>query len=611
MTTYLFDRDGILRTVLAADEVVDLIHDEGSYSLDAVFAGTVEVETGEYIGFTCTDGKFRMFCAEECAYRDDKKTMEVSATDRAIIELSESIIEEQQLLDVTLTQALTALLPDGWEVVGADPGQTDKCRAYFTSAWTMCQTLEELYSWRIIPYYVFSGGKITGRQVAIEDSTPTWRGRALKSNGDAANVMVTTSGRPITRLYGIGPATNSGDVQTNMTFADVVWTIAGGDPANKPAGQCWVEDVTAKGKYGLHTAVVSITDLAGETDEEKQADLLNKTWEQLQTVKHPSVRADANLADLELLPGGENLPPIRLGDLVGIRLDNGDWVEAKVVSIKRNYARPWLGKITVGDKAQTISNQVTGLIASATHTFERLTVYQNRFYEDEALIQLNAEYIQANADRIDLFAGELGKTNIRIDGVADTISAQADKIEAQANEIALKANRTTVSAMAVEISGKASQDDLNAAVLRIDGAENKITAQAETIELKADKVKVDALETEINGKVSAQELYAAIGELETSYSDYIMTKEIDAGTAEVGTLIVTGSAAIPDASCGTLGVDGENAGWKTKTVVTNIQVTTATAEVMSSLGKAMTIMYVAGVAPTYETIKYLGSEEGA
>lgn len=485
MTTYLFDRDGILRTVLSADEVVDLIHDEGSYSLDAVFAGTVEVEPGEYIGFACADGRFRMFCVEDRAYRDDKKTCEVSATDRAVVELSESIIEDQQLLDVTLTQALEALLPDGWEVAGADPGTAEKCRAYFTSAWTMCQTLEELYSWRIIPYYVFSGGKITGKRVDLADSTPTWRGRVLKSNSDAENVMVTTSGRPITRLYGIGPATNSGDVQTNMTFEDVVWSIADGDPANKPAGQCWVEDVTAKGKYGLHTAVVSITDLTGDTDAEKQDDLLKKTWEQLQTLKRPTVRADANLVDLELLPGGEDLPPIRLGDLVGVRLDNGDWVEAKVVSVKRNYARPWLGKITIGDKADTITNQVTGLIASATHTFERLTVYQNRFREDEALIQLNAEYVQANADRIDLFAGEMSETSIRIDGVEDTISAQAKEIALKADkttvdslETTVNSQKTTINSLITEINGKVSVDDLSANVIEIIEAANiyKLTA---------------------------------------------------------------------------------------------------------------------------------------
>lgn len=555
MTTYLFDRDGVLRTALAEDEVVDLIHDEGNYTLTAVFAASVEVETGEYIGFACTDGKYRMFCAEECAYRDDKKTLEVHATDRAVIELSESIIEEVQVLDKPVAEALAAYVPEGWQITGGDAERAEKSRAYFTSAWTMCKTLEALYECRIVPHYTFGAAGITGRAIAIEDSTPQWRGRVLNSNQDAQNVCVTSSGRPITRLYGIGPATNSGDVQTNMTFDKVVWSKADGDPADKPSAQCWVEDAEAVAKYGVHAAVVYITDLTGEEGKDKQADLLKKTWEQLQTLNKPSVRAEANLTDLELIPDAGKVPSVRVGDLVGIRLDNGEWVEAKVTSIKRNYARPWLSKITVGDKAATITNQVSGLIASATHTFERLTIYQNRFHEDETLIQLNAEYIQANADRIDLFAGELGKANIRIDGVEDTISAQAKEIT-----------------------------------------------------LKADKVTVDALETVVNGKVSTEELNAKISDLETSYSDYIITKEVDAGTAEVGTLIVTGSAAIPDASCGTLGVDGTNAAWKTKTIVTGVKVTTATAEVMSSLGKAMTIMYVAGVTPTYDTIKYLGAE---
>lgn len=551
MTVYLFDESGALREALAQDEVVDLIHDVANYALDAILAGTVEAKTGEYIGFRCVDGRFRMFAIEECLYRDDKKTLELSATDRAVIELSESIIEEVQLLDATLKEALQTLMPEGWEIVGGDPEQREKSRAYFASAWTMCQTLGELYGWRIIPYYTFDAGGISGRRIAIEDGTPQWRGRVMRSNRDAANVCVTSSGRPITRLYGIGPATNSGEVQTNMTFADVEWETADGDPADKPKGQCWVEDADAVAEHGLHTAVVSITDLTGETDADKQADLLVKTWEQLQKAKAPAVRAEANIIDLEMLPNGEGVQHVDLGDLVGIRLDNGKWVEAKVISIKRNYARPWLSKITAGDKETTITTQVSNLIASATHTFERLTVYKNRFEADEYLIQLNAEYVQANAKRIDLFAGELGETNLRIDGAEKSIA------------------------------------------------------------LKADKVTIDALETEIKGKVSIDELSVKTFEILDGLSaDYLNGKDIDAGSLVGNTIngnFVSGDTVAGDeVRAGSLAVGGTDASWQSKQVVTGVKVTTATADVMSSAGKAMTIMYVSGVTPQYDTIKYLG-----
>lgn len=457
MTVYLFDKWKKVRRIIPPGGVTELIHDEGAYALTAQVASELNVLNGEYLGFRCVDGHFRLFEVTGANLDDDRHVIDITATDAIVQELAENITEDLQQLDVDLKTAIKGILPeDEWTVKGNSPDRKENSRAYYTPAWTMLQTFEQLYEWRIIPYYGFDGGKIIEKVIELKEDKAVFRGRILRSRKDAAKVYVTKTGRHITRLYGLGPAQGSQDLQTNLTFADVEWSVANGDPADKPKGQAWIEDPVAAAMDGVHTAVVSITDA------EDAVDLLKKTWEQLQIMQMPTVKADATISDMEMVPGNSR-EQIRIGDLVAIWLDAGYAVEARIIGIKRNYIRRWLTKITIGDKTATLQSQVSDLIASATHTFERLTVYQNRFKEDEELIQLNAAVIQLNAEHI--------QEN------ADSIIEHAQWILNQAELIELKA----------------SQDDLDKVVVRLDAAEGTLTAQAEEIYLKADKTYVDNL----------------------------------------------------------------------------------------------------------------------
>lgn len=436
MTLYVFDQNKSLRTALADSRVYELIHDENNDQVTAKVAQGVEIKTGEYIGFACVDGKFRLFEADDISHDDDRNVTEITAKDAAVAELQEIIIEELQQLDVTLTDALTALLPEEWTVYGEDPERLEKSRAYYSTAWAMIETFRTLYEWRIIPYYLFEGKEITGKMLELQPDVATYRGRYLQSRVDASKVYVTRSGRPITRLYGLGPATGSGDVQTNLTFAEVEWSVANGDPVDKPKGQTWVEDPEAVARHGTHSRTFYVN--SAETAEE----LLQKTWEELQKRKQPTINVQATVTDLEFIPG-QSHQKIRLGDLIAVRLKTGETVEARIVAIKRNYTRPWLTTVVIGDKKATITSQVTTLITNAAHTFERLTIYKNRFREDEALIQLNAEHIQLNATTIIEHAEQilLKADKDELDSVYVLIDAINQDIILQAEEIALKADR--------------------------------------------------------------------------------------------------------------------------------------------------------------------------
>ena len=572
VTVYLFDKDRRVRAPLGPGDAVDLIHDENNYKITISVAAKYAVKNGEYIGFTCIDDHFRLFCVTDAVLDDDKRMIDVTATDAIVQDAKEAIIEDKQLLDVTLYEALLGYRPDtSWVITGKEPDRTEKSRAYYTSLWEMITTLEQLYEWKVDAYYTFEDGAVQERVLDMHAGEPVFRGRILQAGRDASKITVTKAGRPITRLYGLGKSTGTEEEPSNLTFADVVWSVTNGDPVDKPKGQTWVEDPEAVEEEGVHT------DKFVAQDAETAEDLIKRTWEELQRRKHPTVNVKATVADMEMVEGYTH-QQIRLGDLVAVVLRDGTIVEAKIIAIKRHYFRPWMTVITIGDKKENIQSQVSSLITSATHTFERLTIYKNRFHEDEALIQLNAEHIQRNAttildhaEQILLLAEEDESVRLMLDGLTGTLTAQASKL----------------------IELEAANGDV---LLRLDGVDDTLTAQANEIYLKASKtyvdnlvaqyVKAEEIETEIlsvvdrayvTGLLSAEEL--DVGSLVASSvntnwlsADSVGTDSLVASSVNTNWLSAD-SVGTDSLSTGSLSIGGSELVKKEKYFVTSLQTT--------------------------------------
>ena len=489
MMVYIFDAAKRVRKILSPGSITELVHDEGAYSLSAAISMDAAVKNGEHIGFKCVDGHFRIFTVTQSENFDDAATAYITARDAIVMELMETIVEDLQQLDVQLIPAIEGLLAaaqtqNAWTVTGAQPERVEKSRAYYTDLWTMLETYRTLYEWQIIPYYTFSGGQISGRVIELKEDKAEFRGRILRSKKDASNVYDIKTNPPITRLYVLGKATGTEDEPKNDSIREVAWSVSAGDPVDKPQGQPWIEDPQAVAEYGVHTAVVQINDA------EDDKDLIAKGWKHLQTVKKPTSTVTATIQDLEQVPGYEN-QVIRLGDLVPIRLVNATMEEARVVGIKRDYLHHWLTKLTIGDKEATIQSQVSTLMTNATHTFERLEIFKNRFHEDEALIQLNAEMVQMNADIIEMNAQE--------------IRANAELINLKAGKEEVTELGTIITGAMIELDGvkgqidlKASKAELTETQNRLSQAEIRINGAEASIELKADRTTVDALGTRIS-----------------------------------------------------------------------------------------------------------------
>ena len=583
MTVYLFDQWKQVRKIIPPTGVTELIHDEDNHQLHAVVDMQLRVHNGEHLGFMCADKRFRLFTVVMSEDFDDRGVTIITGMDASVQELREMIVEDCTQT-TTVKQTVEGLLRsagalDLWNITGEDSTETKETKAYFTSVWNILAQCEGLYLWQIVPYYTFQGGQISGRVIELAKDEAVFRGRILKSKKDATNVYVIRTDPPITRLYVTGASAGTGDMQTSVTISGVSWSKAAGNPVDKPAGQSYIEDPEAVEKHGLHAASISLTHI--QTADE----LIRAAWEELQKRKEPTCTVEATVQDMEQVHGYQH-QIIRLGDRVPIRLSNATMEAARVINIKRDYIRPWLTKVVLGERVQTIQTQLrqmqsfsSDFSVSQDHVKKETEKNSSSIRDmgsqllmNAALIQLNAEMIQANAHVIELNAEQIRANAEQIElkagkqevtELGETVSAAMVMIDGINAQLALKATKAEVTEVSSRLSlAEIALDGANAALLLkaertdVDALGERITSAEIKVDGANSKVDVLAEEIRLAGYVTADELESAIASLGDIYADSIMTSWINAGTGEFGSLTVSGSAAIPHLSAGSIEVGG-------------------------------------------------------
>ena len=106
-----------------------------------------------------------------------------------------------------------------------------------------------------------------------------------------------------TALRGYGRGEESGDgYGRRIDFKDVEWSIAKGDPMDKPRGQDWIGDEEAKDLYGAPNGDGTFRHKFGQFEDseiEDPAELLQRTYEALQLAKQPFLNYRLNPVILE------------------------------------------------------------------------------------------------------------------------------------------------------------------------------------------------------------------------------------------------------------------------------------------------------------------------
>ncbi|MGM9574048.1 MAG: hypothetical protein ACI3VJ_06465 [Hominicoprocola sp.] len=377
LTVYLFDSTKAVRAVITRG-IVQLIHKERARTLNAEIPVKYAAKPGEYIGFACVDGRFRLFAIDYADDDDNTATTIITATDAAKDELAGTVLmvaeQERAAIGTAAKEMLTAA---GW-TLGLDEtdGRTTAVEGGLRSAWDVLAAFETDGNLFINPYYEFDGKAITGRVVDLSGKKPVYTGRLVQRGTDAENIVITRKNRPRPMIYPQG--------EDGLTIADAVWSKERGDPVDKPAGQLWIGVTEAVAKYPGQGQVYDV-----ETDD--PAELMAKGWEKAQESAEAGLTATATISDMEMIRG-QSWKSIRLFCIVRVRPRFGQDAEAQVIEIARNYVRNDETKITLGEEPDSSANQIRKLAKTTAANVRELGKYKAQWKDMLVTVEELEEY---------------------------------------------------------------------------------------------------------------------------------------------------------------------------------------------------------------------------
>lgn len=345
-------------TVLgSSSEVIRCIMDEAAYTL--TLAVPLEVYArynvaGGFVALTTLDNAVELFRVQKAVTSEPEGTVELYAESIGYDLAFAPFIRDRRPDGLPAAAALAVILEGtGWQPGVVTAANSASTTWYDLSPLEALNDLAEKWSVRYSFRVEISGNVVTAKYVDIRPVTPVWRGKRYRLGKDVSNLKYTIDNRElVTALYGRGKGEPTGDgYGRRITFADVVWSHAAGDPADKPAGQDYVADPEAAALYGSRYALVTFGAV------EDPGELLRQTWEALQRRCRPALSCAATVVDLERM--GYPHEAARVGDQCLIIIDEVD-IEtlATVQDIKRDYLNPASTRVIFGETPGTLTTRV-------------------------------------------------------------------------------------------------------------------------------------------------------------------------------------------------------------------------------------------------------------
>ncbi|WP_048782958.1 phage tail spike protein [Streptococcus sp. 263_SSPC] len=339
---YLFNQLEELIDVIDEASLADFTHtielnqfDRASFEIPVDYKPEI-IKKAQFFGFQSRD---RAFCLFRIAEKSYDIGLTIQGIDRAESDLHSFIIENKRPRG-TADQVLSGILEGTGYQLGNVDGltRTGKLSFYYISVRQALVKIIESYACEFKVRYTFVENKIIGRYIDLSQSFGHFTGHQFEYGSNILDVTYEESSDDVvTALIGRGKGEQSTDENGEATggygrriqFKDVVWSTAKGDPVDKPAGQNYVTNETARNIYGLHQNGVIKHRFGVYTNEdiEDPVELLKATYKELQRLSVPIVTFKANLLDL----ANAIEQDVWIGDSVGIVRDQiGIAFEARI-----------------------------------------------------------------------------------------------------------------------------------------------------------------------------------------------------------------------------------------------------------------------------------------
>ncbi|SDO78808.1 phage tail spike protein [Halobacillus aidingensis] len=229
-----------------------------------------------------------------------------------------------------------------------------------------------------------------------------------------------------TALYGYGASQENDGPR--ITFADVEWSVANGDPVDKPLGQTWVGDPDALQEWGYDQGRRHrFGEYSGQ--EEDPGILLFNTWQDLQTKKDAVRTYDFQVVLFQNKKGYEHLRT-RLGDTVygfDREVQPNIEIEASIIIYKQNLNDSNLDEVTLGNFRNSFET------ASRVRNVEKVVERDRGNWDKKETPEGAQEKAETAAQSaLDAAQQEISDANDRIDAaLLDLEGAKTDISDAQ------------------------------------------------------------------------------------------------------------------------------------------------------------------------------------
>ena len=329
---YLFNQTEELIDVIDKASLAEFTHtielnqfDRSSFEIPVDYKPNI-IKEAQFFGFQSRDRAF-------CLFRISEKSYDIGLTiqgiDRAESDLHSFIIEDKRP-GGTASDVLREILDGTGYQLGNVDGltRTGRLSFYYISVRQALVKIIESYACEFKIRYTFVENKIIGRYIDLNQRFGRVTGHQFEYGSNILNVTYEeSSDEVVTALIGRGKGEQSTDESGEATggygrriqFKDVVWSVSKGDPVDKPAGQNYVANETARNIYGLHQngEIKHRFGVYTNEDIEDPVELLKATYKELQRLSVPIVTFKANLLDL----ANAIEQDIWIGDSVGIVRD--------------------------------------------------------------------------------------------------------------------------------------------------------------------------------------------------------------------------------------------------------------------------------------------------
>lgn len=306
-----------------------------------------------------------------------------TGTDFAPTELNQSFVSDlrpsKRSIDYMINQIMTASGLTDWTLRDIDASlleSTASTSFYYLSVKECFSKIQELFSCYFIFTVDIDNIGVKNKYIDVVKDIGVDTGKRFTYGSNALTVDREISrANIITGLIGRGKGeektsedAETGDTTTSwgrrINFKDVVWSVAKGDPVDKPAGQEYVElpEATASmgivQKDGTKKVRLGLEIFENETNPDN---LLIVTYNRLLTLSRPLVEMSSTVVKLE---------GATFGDTVDIiRHDRGYYYTARIFYSKEDLTGQNVTQVKVGD---SISKPVTDSNAKIRQTLATL-----------------------------------------------------------------------------------------------------------------------------------------------------------------------------------------------------------------------------------------------